>query len=368
MSDWWAACRAGMRLQTQQFMKGPLLIVLTVVEALTFLALVSLFGLTGSKAPTALVVNDHSPLTASFVQDLAKDHDSFRLEPTTLAIAKQRLAAGSVVDILTIPKGFGASVAAGRTVVLPVTIDNVDTDLTDDIQRALPAAIQTFGLQHHFNGIRLAPVEHDLLSYDTAYVPYLVVSALGLDALVVAGALGATAMAGEWENKTLVQWRLSPSPMSGLLIGKLIAVVIVSTLAVWVAALLVFFGYGVHPHDAVGTLAALALCCVIFTALGAVVGNLLRRTLPVAIVFFGIALPLYIDSGSLEPERFDGHWLWFFGHATPVYAAVGVLQNTVHGLRVTPESIPVDLGILTLWALFSMAIAYLILQRSKAVR
>jgi hypothetical protein len=151
-------------------------------------------------------------------------------------------------------------------VVLPVTIDNVDTDLTDDIQRALPAAIQTFGLQHHFNGIRLAPVEHDLLSYDTAYVPYLVVSALGLDALVVAGALGATAMAGEWENKTLVQWRLSPSPMSGLLIGKLIAVVIVSTLAVWVAALLVFFGYGVHPHDAVGTLAALALCCVIFTA------------------------------------------------------------------------------------------------------
>jgi hypothetical protein len=35
---------------------------------------------------------------------------------------------------------------------------------------------------------------------------------------------------------------------------------------------------------------------------------------------------------------------------------------------VTPESIPVDLGILTLWALFSMAIAYLILQRSKAVR
>ena len=243
MSDWWAACRAGMRLQTQQFMKGPLLIVLTVVEALTFLALVSLFGLTGSKAPTALVVNDHSPLTVSFVQDLAKDHDSFRLEPTTLAIAKQRLAAGSVVDILTIPKGFGASVAAGRTVVLPVTIDNVDTDLTDDIQRAFPAAIQTFGLQHHFNGIRLAPVEHDLLSYDTAYVPYLVVSALGLDALVVAGALGATAMAGEWENKTLVHRRLS-SPMSGLLVGKLIAVVIPATLAVWVAALLVFFGYG----------------------------------------------------------------------------------------------------------------------------
>ena len=51
MSDWWAACSAGFRLQTRQFVKGPLLIALTLVEALTFLALVSLFGLTGSKAP-----------------------------------------------------------------------------------------------------------------------------------------------------------------------------------------------------------------------------------------------------------------------------------------------------------------------------
>ncbi len=368
MSDWWGACKAGIRLQSLQFLKAPLLIALTLVEALTFLALVSLFGLTGSKAPTALVVQDHSPLAASFEKVLINDHHSFRLEPMSLASAKQQLAAGNVVDILTIPKGFGASVGSGATVVLPVTIDNVDTDLTDDIQRALPAAIETFGVEHHFSGIRVAPEEHDLLGYDTAYVPYLVVSALGLDALVVAGALAATAMAGEWENRTLVQWRLSPSSMSALLIGKLIAVAIVSTVAVWIAALLVFFGYGVRPHDLPGTLAALALITVIFTALGAVVGNLLRRTLPVAIVFFGIALPLYIDSGSLEPERFDGHWLWYFGHATPVYAAVGVLQNTVHGLLVTPESIPVDLGILALWALFAVTVAYRILQRSKAVR
>src|SRR5439155_19726804 len=103
--------------------------------------------------------------------------------------------------------------------------------------------------------------------------------------------------------------------------------------------------YGVHPQNMVGTLGALALCTVIFAALGACVGNALKRTLPVATLFFGLALPLYIDSGSLEPERFDGGKLWLVAHLTPVYAAVGVLQKAVHGFAVTPEPVAVDLGV-----------------------
>ena len=45
-----------------------------------------------------------------------------------------------------------------------VTIDRVETDRTDEIERSLPAAIETFGLEDIiFNGIRPAPVEDDLL-------------------------------------------------------------------------------------------------------------------------------------------------------------------------------------------------------------
>ncbi|HUA95928.1 MAG TPA: ABC transporter permease [Acidimicrobiales bacterium] len=365
MSEWFAACSAGLRLQARQFGKARVIICLTVVEALTFLFLVSLFGLTGSKAPTAIIMQDHGALAQSFVTDLRNDHHSFRLEVMGATEAKQLLDRGDLVAIITIPADFSSTVRSGHTAAISVAVDNVDADLTDDIQRAVPAAIETFGVQHHFGGIRVAPAEHDLIGHDTAYIPYLVVSALALDALVVAGALAATAMAGEWENRTLVQWRLAPASMTGVLIGKLITVVAVSTVAVWMAALLVFFGYGVHPHSLPGALSALVLCTVIFAAIGACVGNLLRKTLPVATLFFGLALPLYIDSGSLEPERFDGGWLWFVAHLTPVYAAVGVLQSAINGLKVTPEPVAVDLGILLLWAVAAVAVAHSILQRAR---
>jgi hypothetical protein len=111
------------------------------------------------------------------------------------------------------------------------------------------------------------------------------------------------------------------------------------------------------------TLGALLLCVAIFTCVGACIGTLLRRSLPVAALLFGIALPLYIDSGALEPERFDGNLVWAIAHATPVYFAVGVLESAVHGLRVTPEPVIADVAILLGWALLGGLVASTVISR-----
>ena len=96
-------------------------------------------------------------------------------------------------------------------------------------------------------------------------------------------------------------------------------------------------------------------------------GALLRRSLPVAALFFGLALPLYIDSGALEPERFDGNVIWAIAHASPVYYAVGVLEQAVHGLRVTPEPVSADVAVLVAWAALAAGIASSVVAR-RAVR
>ena len=57
---------------------------LVVLEAITFLVLVSLFGLTGSRAPTALVDLDGGPLAQSFIRHLDAAHHSFALRPMSL--------------------------------------------------------------------------------------------------------------------------------------------------------------------------------------------------------------------------------------------------------------------------------------------
>jgi hypothetical protein len=63
----------------------------------------------------------------------------------------------------------------------------------------------------------------------------------------------------------------------------------------------------------------------------------MRRVLPIAPFLVGVTLPFYLDSGALEPQRFDGPWLFALAHLSPAYYGVGVMEHAFHGLVVTPE-------------------------------
>src|SRR5215212_3421745 len=368
MRDGLRGLLGAMRLELEQLNRSRLLVALVVFEAITFLVLVSLFGLTGSRAPTALVVRDQGALSRSFIRNLEEAHHSFALRPMSIERARHQLSRGDLVAIIEIPRGFSATIAAGRTALLPVTVDNVNADLTTDIREAVPSAITAFGKENGFPGVRLAVDEHDLIDHETDYVPYLVVSALVLAAFVVAGILGAVAITREFEGRTITQWRLASVEPGYLLAGKLIASCLVSAIAVAAAALVVVVGYGVSPVNPAAAIGALAICVVIFTSLGACVGALFRRTLPVAALFFGLALPFYVDSGALEPLRFDGTQLWTAGHVSPVYSAIALLQWGFHDLHVTPESILQNLVVLSLWAVVALLVAAAVLSRRVVAR
>jgi ABC-2 type transport system permease protein len=359
---------AGARVELELLNRRRLVVALTVLEAITFLVLVSLFGLTGSMAPTALVDLDHGPRAQAFVRELEAAHHSFSLRPMGPAAAKRQIASGRLVASITIPKGFSDDVSAGRTVSLPIVVDNLDTDLTDDIREAVPSAITAFGRHSKFPGVRVVAAERDLIPRDTGYVPYLIVSALALDALVVAGVLGALAITSEFEGRTMLQWRLAPVPQGWLLAGKLLAAAALSLVAVAAATLVVLLGYGVSARNMLGVAATLTVCVAIFTCFGAAAGALIRRTLPVAVLFFGLTLPVYIVSGALEPSRFDGEKLWKLGHASPVYSAVALLEGGFHGLRVTPESTAANAVTLGLWALVAAMLAGTLVRRRTVAR
>jgi ABC-2 type transport system permease protein len=360
------ALAAGARAEAAQLWRSPLLVVLAAVQAVTFLLLVSLFGLTGSRAPTAIVDEDHGTLAAHFISELGQAHRSFALKPMDRGAAETALNHGELVAMVTIPKGFTDAVTRGDTVALPVVVDNVDADLTDDVQRALPSAIGAFAEKLGFSGIRLHPAELDVVNHDTDFIPYLVVSALALDALVVAGVLAAISVAREFEGGTAALLSLSPVHPLAPIAGRVLTTAAVSSVALTLTTIIVVAGYHVAPLYPLELFAGLLLCVVIFSCVGVALGALIRRTLPVTALVFGIALPLYIDSGSLEPERFDGNLIWAVAHLSPVYYAVGVLQHAVHGLQVTPEPIWVDLLALGGWAALALLWAARLLNRKVA--
>ena len=84
------------------------------------------------------------------------------------------------------------------------------------------------------------------------------------------------------------------------------------------------------------------------TSLGGLLGVLLRRTLPITPLVLGTQLPFYLDSGALEPQRFDGEVLFRLAHLSPAYFGVGVLEHAYHDLIVTPEPVWVLLAVLAL--------------------
>lgn len=338
-------------------------VALTAVAAVSFLVLVSLFGLTGSYAPVALINNDGGPQAQRLIESLLAAHHSFNLLYMSAPAAHAALRSGRLVGIITIPAGFSAAVERGGTIPLDVRIDNVNVDLTNDVQRALPAAIVAFGHGQKFPGVRVQALEHDVVPHDTGYIPYLVVSGLALDAMVIAGILGALATAREWERRTVKLLRLAPASAGATLAGKLLVAAGVAGVALALALLVVVLVYGVVPVAPWATILTLGLCVAIFTCFGAWMGALLKRTLAAVPLLFGLVMPLYIDSGALEPTRFDGEAIWMLAHLSPVYYAVGVLQWAYHGLRVTPE--PVYLNLLVLLAIATVSVALTLGRLSK---
>jgi len=361
-----AALGGGFRAEIQQLRRSRLLIVLTAVEAVTFLVLVSIFGFTGTHVPTAVVDRDGGRLAHQWAQEMTASYHTYGVRYMDARSAQEALGRGDVAAILYIPAGFSQHMAHHSMIRIHFLVDNVNADLTTEVELGIPPAARAFGVANRFPGIRVVTVEKDLVRHEVGFIPYLVVSALALAAFVVAGTLAASAVAREFENRTLAYLKLSPTHPLVPLAGRLLATSAVSAVAVAVAALLVVAGYGVVPAHPAALAAALLLCVVIFSCIGAGLGTLVRRTLPLSALIFGLALALYLDSGSLEPARFYGNRLWVIAHTSPVYYAVGILQYAVHGLRVTPETIPVNFAALIGWAVLAAGVAWLGLRRAVA--
>ena len=343
------------RAEILQLKRSPLLIILTVIQAITFIFLVYFFGMTGAFAPTALIDNDRGYYSQGFIKSLENAHHSFVLHFMDEASAMQAVKRGKLVAVIIIPPGFSQKIADRQTVPIKVVVDNIDTDMTADIQRALPSAITAFAKEFNFPRINVQTEEFDLIDHDTGFIPYLVVSALALCTLIISGILGAVTVAREFESKTAQLLAVSSVNPLIPLIGRVTATNVVSIFTMLIAVGIVIFGHGVIPVHPLEMAGAILFCIIIFGYIGAALGAAMKRTLPVASLVFGISLPLYLFSGTYEPERFDGNIIWIIAHFTPLYYAVGILEHAALDLRVTPESILVNFIVLLGWAILSLA-------------
>jgi ABC-2 type transport system permease protein len=341
----------------------PLYTLVSIILPLNVLLLMSLLVISGGLAPTAVVMQDTGPLAQQFYTAMNEAH-SFVLQQATADQATALIEQGKVVAVVTIPADFDARIRVKQPVQVGVTINNLNTDFTNDIRRALPLSITSFYAKAEPSVVTITPQERDAYPQDLGYIPYLSVSILVIGLMVGGMVQAGTAAAVEWERETVKELLLSPASRLAILLGKMLAAFLIGLVgaAVVLAVLVALMGIRpVHWGELLGfTLLILAL----FTTWGTLLGTWLKRRTPLATLAIGLCVPLFFLSGPFGPISFFAPIEQVVARIFPVYYAIVVLQHAVHDFTLNTEGIGINALFLAVYALGGLILATMVVRRS----
>jgi ABC-type transport system involved in multi-copper enzyme maturation permease subunit len=297
---------------------------------LQYLFLFIIFVLPADHAPTAVVMLDNGPRARQLYNAMDNAH-SFSLSQASYQDAESRLAAGKIVAVVTIPANFDASVDKNLPVRIPVQINNLNTDFTEDIRRAVPLSITEFYAKAYPSTIKVGSHEHDFYPQDTGYIPYIGVSILVL-ALALGGAIqSGTSWAREWELGTMKELLLSPASRWSLIAGKMVGAFFMALVSSFIVLLALIFPLHTHPMHLGETLLYMLLTLLIFSALGTLIGTLVRQRRLITTIVLGSSLFVFFVSGPLGPPSFDTAIINFISKMFPLGYAIAGEQHAFHG-------------------------------------
>src|SRR5258708_40159173 len=341
----------------------PLYTLVAIILPLNVLLLMSLLVISGGLAPTAVVMQDSGLLAQQFYAAMSQAH-SFVLQQATSEQAEALIEQGRIVAVVTIPADFDTRIRQHQSVVVGVKINNLNTDFTNDIRRAVPLAITSFYAKAEPSIVTITPQERDAYPQDLGYIPYLAVPILVIGLMVGGMVQAGTAAAVEWEKETMKELLLSPASRLAILLGKTGAAFLIGVAgaAVVLAFLIAVMGiWPVHWGELIGfTLLILPL----FNAWGTLLGTSLNPHTPPPSLAIGLCVPLFFLSGPFGPISFFAPIEQLVASVFPVYYAIEVLQHAVHDFTLNTSGIGINVLILAACALGGLVLATIVVRRS----
>lgn len=335
--------------------------VLSILLPLNFLLLFLLFVLTGGESPTAVVMDDSGPYAQAFLQAMQSSH-SFIIQTTDAETARRLMAQGRIVAVVTVPANFDAALQLGQSVTLPVMVNNLEVDYTNDIRRAVPLAITSFYAETFPDQVVVHADEIDVQPHDTGYIEYLSVSIVVVS-LLIGGLLQAgTNAAREYETGTIKELLLAPASRWAIESGKALAALALNTLPAGVVMGVVVLLLGVVPMYWPQLIGFTLLVMLTFVALGLLIGTLVRRTTTVVPLAIGLGLPVFFISGAFGPVQWGTPVLALVARLQPVYYAIAVFQYAFHGFQTTPFSVATNAIVLVAFTLLIVSFSAVALR------
>lgn len=360
----WRVIWACMKKDIRSALNERIFTILSVFVPVNILILLSLFVVSGGQAPTAVVMNDTGPYAQQFYSAMSHAH-SFVLQTASASEAQNLITTGKIVAVVTIPADFDAHIRQNQPVQVGVQINNLNTDFTNDIRRAIPLSITSFYAKAFPSLVDVTPKESDVQPQDTGYIPYLTVSILVVGLLLGSLLQSGTSSAREYENETIKELLLSPASRWAMVAGKMLGAFVMSIAAVIVVLLVLIVIIGVRPDHWGEVVGYTVLTMVLFIALGAVLGTLIKNRQPVIVLSFGISVPLFLLSGAFGPISFGVPATEVIAQILPIYYAIVLQQHAFHNFILNNYGLAANVLILGAYALVLVIIAAVVLRRSQ---
>jgi ABC-2 type transport system permease protein len=304
-----------------------------ILVPLQYLFLFIIFVLPSDHAPTAVVMLDKGSYAQQMYHAM-ESANSFRLFQTSARDAESQISSGKIVAVVTIPADFDAKVSHQQVVNIPVRINNLNTDFTADIRRAVPTSIVGFYAHAFPHLVTVVPSEHDWYVRDTGYIQYIGVSVFVL-ALALGGAIqSGTSWAREWELGTMNELLLSPASRWSLIIGKMTGAFVMAFVSALVTLGSLVLLLQIHPIHVGEMLIYACLTLVIFCALGTLIGTIVKQRRLITTIVLGSSLFVFFVSGPLGPPSFSTPVINFVSHLFPLAYAIAGEQHAFHGYNV----------------------------------
>jgi ABC-2 type transport system permease protein len=358
----WTICNKDLRV----WLRHPSNVAITVLPALALLAVSALSAGAVGRSPVALVTLDHATLGQQMAQ-VIHQADLFRVRDATPAEAQALYNNLDVVAILTIPANFTEAVEAQAPAHIEVQINNLNTDFTNDIRRAVPDAITQFYQQQGGKSpIQVTLSEQNLRRQDIQLFQYSAMPLIIL-LLVVSGLVSSSlAAAGEWETRTIKELLLSPASNAAIITGKVLTGFVTTlTLGVLVLGVGSLLGW-VQPTGVywLPVLLMIALVALFSAGLGVALGALLQRIQSVGSAAIVIALYLFFLTGGTAVLAFDPAWLQTVATFVPLYYGRHALEMAI--FYQSSDQLGRDVLVLAASALLTVGLGILAMRRGMA--
>ncbi|SDL33428.1 ABC transporter permease [Arthrobacter sp. ok362] len=346
-------------------LREPLFAIIGVLIPINFLLLFLLFALSGGQAPVAVVMHDRGPLAEQFVQAM-NSSQSFLIHTASPDDAEREIRSGSIVAVITVPQDFDAALAARTRIDIPVEVNNLNVDFTNDIRRAVPLSITSFYAGAFPEQVVVTAREADVQARDTGYVPYLAVSIVVAGLMLASLLQGSVNTARDYELGTINELALAPVSRFAIGVGKVLGAAALATASALLLLAVVILPIGVHPLHPLEVLGFGLLIIAAFLSLGVLVGTLVRRRQQAIPLSIAAVLPLFFLSGPFGPANWLGDIPGAIAAVSPLTYAIAAFQHAFHGYQTAPQDLTADTIVLVTFTLVTVALTALVFGRRGA--